>query len=46
MLNLAIGAFLRGINVGGNNLIKMEELKKVLKSMGFKMLKPYLPAGT
>jgi uncharacterized protein (DUF1697 family) len=38
-------AFLRGINVGGNNLIKMEELKKVFESMGFRNVKTILASG-
>ena len=38
-------AFLRGINVGGNNIIKMEELKKVFESMGFLNVKTILASG-
>jgi uncharacterized protein (DUF1697 family) len=38
-------AFLRGINVGGNKLIKMEELKKCFESAGFKNVKTILASG-
>jgi uncharacterized protein (DUF1697 family) len=38
-------AFLRGINVGGNNIIKMEALKKVFESMGFQNVKTILASG-
>jgi uncharacterized protein (DUF1697 family) len=38
-------AFLRGINVGGNNLIKMEDLKKVFETMGFRNVKTLLASG-
>ena len=38
-------AFLRGINVGGNNLIKMEDLKKLFESLGFKNVKTLLASG-
>jgi uncharacterized protein (DUF1697 family) len=37
--------FLRGINVGGNNKIKMAELKKVLETMGFAGVRTYLQSG-
>jgi|ERR1700690_674910 len=38
-------AFLRGINVGGNVLIKMAELKKVLENAGFENVKTILASG-
>jgi uncharacterized protein (DUF1697 family) len=38
-------AFLRGINVGGHKLIKMEELSKAFNSMGFKNVKTLLASG-
>ena len=36
---------LRGINVGGNNIIKMEELKKVFEKMNFTDVKTYIQSG-
>ena len=36
---------LRGINVGGNNLIKMAELKKWFESWGFSAVKTYIQSG-
>ena len=38
-------AFLRGINVGGNSVIKMAELKKAFESLGFKNVKTVLASG-
>ena len=38
-------AFLRGINVGGNKLIKMDDLKKAFESAGFKNIKTILASG-
>jgi uncharacterized protein (DUF1697 family) len=38
-------AFLRGINVGGNKLIKMEDLKKCFAAIGFKNVKTILASG-
>ncbi len=38
-------AFLRGINVGGNNLIKMSDLKQAFESMGFTNVKTLLASG-
>src|SRR5262249_61226603 len=38
-------AFLRGINVGGNKLIKMEDLKKCFAAAGFKNVKTILASG-
>lgn len=36
---------LRGINVGGNNLIKMAELKEWFESWGFSAVKTYIQSG-
>src|SRR3954451_14113416 len=36
---------LRGINVGGNNLIKMTELKACLESRGFRDVTTYIQSG-
>ena len=38
-------AFLRAINVGGKNLIKMDELKKVFESLGFKNVTTHIQSG-
>ena len=38
-------AFLRGINVGGNKLIKMEDLKKCFEAARFKNVKTILASG-
>jgi uncharacterized protein (DUF1697 family) len=38
-------AFLRGINVGGKTIIKMEELRKVFSSLGFENVKTYIQSG-
>src|SRR4051812_37561516 len=38
-------AFLRGINVGGNQIVKMPELKKVLEKLGYKNVKTFLASG-
>lgn len=38
-------ALLRGINVGGKNLIKMEDLRKEFESLGFKSIKTYIQSG-
>ena len=38
-------AFLRAINVGGKNIITMEELKKVFESLGLKNVKTYIQSG-
>jgi uncharacterized protein (DUF1697 family) len=36
---------LRGINVGGNNIIKMTELKACFEDMGFKDVATYIQSG-
>lgn len=38
-------AFLRGINVGGNNIIKMKDLKEEFEKMGFSEVKTYIQSG-
>jgi uncharacterized protein (DUF1697 family) len=38
-------AFLRGINVGGKNKIKMETLRKVFGALGFGNVKTYINSG-
>lgn len=38
-------ALLRGINVGGHNMIKMAELKRVLEEMGLGKVKTYIQSG-
>ena len=38
-------ALLRGINVGGNNIIKMDELKQIFEEIGFSGVKTYIQTG-
>jgi uncharacterized protein (DUF1697 family) len=38
-------AFLRGINVGGNKIIKMEALRQVFESIGFTGVATYIASG-
>lgn len=38
-------ALLRGINVGGNNIIKMTDLKACFEAMGFKNVSTYIQSG-
>lgn len=38
-------ALLRGINVGGNTMIKMSELKKTFESLGFENVVTYINSG-
>ena len=38
-------AFLRAVNVGGKNLIKMDELKKIFLSMELKNVSTYIQSG-
>ena len=38
-------AFLRGINVGGKNLIKMTELKACFEALGFENVSTYIQSG-
>src|SRR5579864_560232 len=45
MSRTVYAAFLRGINVGGNTLIKMNDLKKTFESLGFENVVPVLASG-
>ena len=45
MMNTFFIALLRGINVGGKNMIKMEQLKQVFDDMGFSSVKTYIQSG-
>ena len=38
-------AFLRGINVGGKNMIKMETLREMFAALGFNDVKSYINSG-
>lgn len=38
-------AFLRGINVGGHKLVKMEALRQIFESLGFKDVSTYIQSG-
>ena len=38
-------AFLRGINVGGKNLIKMNELRQLFESLGLSRVKTFIQSG-
>ena len=38
-------ALLRGINVGGKNMIKMEALRQTLEGLGFENVKSYINSG-
>jgi uncharacterized protein (DUF1697 family) len=38
-------ALLRGINVGGNNIIKMDDLKKLFEELDFHDVKTYIQSG-
>lgn len=38
-------AFLRGINVGGQKVIKMDDLTRIFKSLGFADVKTYIQSG-
>ncbi len=38
-------ALLRGINVGGNTMIKMEELRKTFEALGFENVVSYINSG-
>ena len=45
MKSLTYVAFLRGINVGGNSIISMEDLKKAFASLGFARVRTLLASG-
>ena len=38
-------ALLRGINVSGHNMIKMDVLKSVLENAGFQNVRTYIQSG-
>ena len=38
-------ALLRGINVGGKNMIKMTELKRILEAIGLGRVQTYIQSG-
>lgn len=38
-------AFFRGINVGGHHIVKMTDLKEMLKDCGFQDVKTYIQSG-
>ncbi len=38
-------ALLRGINVGGNNIISKEQLRETFESLGFRGVKTYIQSG-
>src|SRR5690349_19631018 len=38
-------AILRGINVGGNRMIKMDALKQLFAELGFKNIQTYIQSG-
>lgn len=38
-------ALLRGINVGGNTMVKMEELRKTFEALGFENVVSYINSG-
>lgn len=44
-MNMKYVAFLRGINVGGKNKVKMETLREVCASLGFQNVKTYINSG-
>jgi uncharacterized protein (DUF1697 family) len=45
MRSFSYVAFLRGINVGGNTLISMADLKRAFSSLGFKNVQTVLASG-
>jgi uncharacterized protein (DUF1697 family) len=45
MENMDYLVLLRGINVGGNNIIKMDFLKKAFEEMGFTDVKTFIQSG-
>lgn len=42
---IAYAAFLRGINVGGHKIVKMDDLKRAFASLGFQNAKTLLASG-
>ncbi len=41
----AVISLLRGVNVGGHNKIKMEELRELYESLGLRQAQTYLQSG-
>lgn len=37
--------FIRGINVGGNNILKMADLRAILQSLGYQHVKTHIQSG-
>ena len=44
-MNTCYITLLRGINVGGKNMIKMEQLRKMFSDMGFSDVQTYIQSG-
>ena len=42
---MKFAAFLRGINVGGHHIVKMEDLRRALASLGLENVKTYIQSG-
>src|ERR1700759_4910262 len=42
---IAYAAFLRGVNVGGNHLVKMEDLRRIFEALGFSEVRTVLASG-
>jgi uncharacterized protein (DUF1697 family) len=42
---MKFAAFLRGINVGGHHIVKMEDLRGIFASMNFENVKTYIQSG-
>ncbi|AIQ62265.1 hypothetical protein PSTEL_03170 [Paenibacillus stellifer] len=38
-------SLIRGINVGGNNIVKMQELKALFEDLGFRNARTYIQSG-
>jgi len=45
VISIRYAAFLRGINVGGNTLVSMAELKRAFSSLGFKNVQTVIASG-
>jgi uncharacterized protein (DUF1697 family) len=45
MPKIRYAAFLRGINVGGNKMIKMQDVAKAFESLGFSNVKTLIQSG-
>lgn len=42
---IKFAAFLRGVNVGGHHIVKMEDVRRIFASMGFENVKTYIQSG-